>query len=344
MPSRPLYAISYHLDTLLRDARELFFLKGCIVWAQGEQIADAALSYRSATVGPRGPKRLGASETLGIFGGVSDAEQAILSEVTERNIGDLVVWLLSHCTDELARERPAAETPVVLILGPPLPKVVGRIASIRLPRSVHIAWVYTFPPPKWFASFPGWATALRAGHQPARLWMEDELIIEERRILQNVEYRVAWLNQYVDYENVYGTDWVNELLGGRLVTVPWSSGDPGLPELLRFSMLLTLAQRTRLVRPTWTSAAASMPQILAGGFLSLQDGAALAEELERRTEILTEEIAKLPGGLLRASRKRTGLTLEECRILADHWQDLRDSMKSRMGESPAGIAAVDASG
>lgn len=239
------YGLSFHIDMRLVKDVKTHFIKSALV----SQPVDRPLlnSFRYEIPGsiPHGPRRLGASETLGIFGGVEDSAQKDLSEVVERNIGDALTLSVMQF---LARHRQSITDGTLrrlLVLGPPMPKMLGRFASLRMPRSLGVGWFYCFPPPEWLSSFPGWSIVSRAGHHLSRLWMEDELVVEDYRIVDGVEYRVAWMNQYVGYENVYSDNWMESVVD-NLTPTPWVDTSVKLPRVLALAALYSLAERVRI--------------------------------------------------------------------------------------------------
>lgn len=92
-------------------------------------------------------EKLGASETRGLFGGVENQRQKIYSEACERAIGEVLTISLCEILDGQDNEGDVS----VIILGPALPKVVGRFASLRPPSNVNIIWVCPNPFPEWIA-------------------------------------------------------------------------------------------------------------------------------------------------------------------------------------------------
>lgn len=87
----------------------------------------------------------GVSEVFGLLGGVADEYQRACSEQVERALGDILTCVLCSILDELDEpvgsppRRP--REPLLALLGPPLPKVVGRFLSVRAPADVGIVWV-----------------------------------------------------------------------------------------------------------------------------------------------------------------------------------------------------------
>src|ERR1043165_2782252 len=76
----------------------------------------------------------GASETLGLLGGIRSESQAIISESIERNIADLMTMCLADLLHMLEPTTLIARSDTKYLLiaqGPALPKAVGRFASLR---------------------------------------------------------------------------------------------------------------------------------------------------------------------------------------------------------------------
>lgn len=98
-------------------------------------------------------ERFGASEVRGLFGGVPSVRLARLSEEAERVIGDAVTYGLFEALDrERKKQQNAPQTVQFVILGAALPKVVGRLASLRLdPKLVAVAWISPVPMPRWIS-------------------------------------------------------------------------------------------------------------------------------------------------------------------------------------------------
>lgn len=95
------------------------------------------------------PDRMDASSVFGIFGGVENEEQRRVSEAFERNLGDMIVKIIAEIADKSEKDERR-----ILCLGPAFPKAIGRVASLRLPDSVQVAWVTPNPLPDWFEMFP----------------------------------------------------------------------------------------------------------------------------------------------------------------------------------------------
>jgi len=120
-----------------------------------------------------------ASGVAGIRGGVADARAFAVSEALERSIGDAITLLFCEVLDQL--QESSAE---IYILGPALPKVVGRLAALRPPRSVQLFWltpqVDSNQPVSLFAlsatvvpKYP-----LKQGNEPLQeSWQDEPLVI-----------------------------------------------------------------------------------------------------------------------------------------------------------------------
>jgi hypothetical protein len=103
-------------------------------------------------------ERFGASQVRGLFGGVRSARLARLSEEAERVIGDVITYGLCEVLDFLKKleegdgEQVKVDNVQFVILGAALPKVVGRLASLRLdPVRIRVAWFCPVPIPKWIS-------------------------------------------------------------------------------------------------------------------------------------------------------------------------------------------------
>lgn len=277
------YGLAYHIDAKLLDGERVHVLKAALVGALEEDRILASFQYRVPELGPHGPRRLGASETLGIFGGVADPTQEAISETVERNIGDILTFALVQLLERVRLKGSGIGPRRLLVLGPPIPKVVGRLASLRVPRQFKIGWFHCFPAPKWLSSFPGWSVVSRAGHHSSRLWMEDELVVEDFVVLGDTEFRIAWLNQYVCYEAVYDNHWV-EAATKDLFVAPWVDSSSKVPPVLALASLYALVERARTFGITIENM--SISDYLAAA--SVSDEATAREEFERRSQRLAE--------------------------------------------------------
>lgn len=105
------------------------------------------------------PVHYGTSEVRGLFGGVRNEQLAAYSESAERAIGTAVTVGLCELLDHdwhktfagFRGQPPEGPGPAqrVLILGPALPKIVGRVASLRPPAGRNISWLTPRSPPSW---------------------------------------------------------------------------------------------------------------------------------------------------------------------------------------------------
>jgi hypothetical protein len=316
------YGLSFHIDMkLVRDVKT-HFIKTALTARSIEMPILNSFRYEVPESLPHGPKRLGASETLGIFGGVDDLAQRTLSEVIERNIGDALTLALMQF---ILRNRKILEDGIarrLLVLGPPIPKVIGRFASLRLPKSLGIGWFYCFPPPEWLASFPGWSVVSRAGHHLSRLWMEDELVIEDFEIIEGVEYRIAWMNQYIDYENVYTEDWVKSIVSDLMPT-PWVDTSVQLPPVLSLASLYALAERARVIGGYRDSPL----DILAAASLDGEPEEDLSSRLEERRKQLQNIVGSKNDKMLfqQANRGDAPLTVDDLKDLVELWNDIKSN-------------------
>jgi len=102
----------------------------------------------------------GASQTVGLMGGVANERAAVVSEHCERAVGDVLTRATALALGDVLKRIGRNRKALVLFLGPAFPKLVGRLASLRLPRDLVVAWV-THP------TIEGWCSP--AGHCPLRL-------------------------------------------------------------------------------------------------------------------------------------------------------------------------------
>jgi hypothetical protein len=120
-------------------------------------------------------ERFGASETRGLFGGIGNTRQKALSEACERAIGEVLTLAVCEIMD-----GGGASEKIVTILGPALPKSVGRLASLRLPQNVRVAWICPGRFPTWITEtanealiMPKYPTIVPFGEG----WEDEPLII-----------------------------------------------------------------------------------------------------------------------------------------------------------------------
>ena len=119
-------------------------------------------------------RRFGASEVIGLFGGVKNERHFQYSEAAERAIGDVLTTTLCEFADG---NRLASDTDII-IFGPAFPKVVGRLASLRLPTEIVVHWVCPNPFPKWIAEGTSEASMLpRYSSAPAEAWEDEPLVV-----------------------------------------------------------------------------------------------------------------------------------------------------------------------
>jgi hypothetical protein len=119
-------------------------------------------------------QRYGASQIQGLLGGVEDAWQMARSEAVERAVGDVLTMVVCEILDN--REDDAAWS--VYILGPALHKVIGRLASLRPPELVRIAWICPLPFPQWIVQGANEPVLLPSERmQTESLWEEEPLVI-----------------------------------------------------------------------------------------------------------------------------------------------------------------------
>jgi hypothetical protein len=135
---------------------------------------------------------LGTSEILGLYGGIADEMQQHVSEWAERCVSDVVTAMVA----ETANQQVPGERHLVLIFGPPLPKLIGRLASLRLPGSIQVCCLTLSPIPECLGE--GLADALALSS--SRLWTvlegvgswEAESLISSARL--PVEMGAAWIH------------------------------------------------------------------------------------------------------------------------------------------------------
>lgn len=324
------FGLSFHIDMKLIGDVKTHFIKAALVGGNEGKPILSSFRYEVPESVPHGPRRLGASETLGIFGGVEDSAQSILSEVVERNIGDVLTLALMQLLLSLKRTLMDGKQRKLLVLGPPIPKVIGRFASLRVPSSLGIGWFYCFPPPEWLASFPGWSIVSRAGHHLSRLWMEDELVVEDYRIVDGVEYRIAWMNQYIDFHNVYSDQWIDNAVD-KLSPSPWVDAGVRLPPLLALAALYALAERARVRE----SRRDSPLEILAAASLDEEPGEELSLRLAERLAQLQTIVGKRPDKekFLKARRGDEPLTVDDLPDLIELWSEVKLTKSSPLSAS-----------
>lgn len=78
---------------------------------------------------------MGASETIGLIGGVRNSQLAAYSEAVERAVGDVLTMTIC---DILSSASPDTR---ILLLGPAFPKLIGRICSLHPPSFVQFGWI-----------------------------------------------------------------------------------------------------------------------------------------------------------------------------------------------------------
>lgn len=152
----------------------------------------------------------GASETRGLLGGVRSERLEALSEQCERAIGDALTYAVAEMTDGLGVDNPVK----IVILGPALPKVVGRLSSLRLHEKITIAWICPSPFPTWIAPrvdeillVPRRHSSIRAeglktmGYQS---WEEEPLIAGFRWVKDGRDYVVQYLCSHLYGDPIEG--------------------------------------------------------------------------------------------------------------------------------------------
>ena len=161
-------------------------------------------------------RRFGASETFGLFGGVTDELHLRHSEAAERAIGDVLTATICEFMDSNQHD----EKSVVLILGPALPKFVGRIASLRLPETVTVGFICPVPFPKWIAEGASEMSMLpHYVRSPSELWEDEPLIrgwehLVPRKKLQLIVQQI-WLGSTTDEVTLPGYAWGSNTLEGK---------------------------------------------------------------------------------------------------------------------------------
>jgi hypothetical protein len=316
------YGLAFHVDMKLVDDVKTHFVKTALVGAELAKPIFASFKYEIPEAVARAPRRLGASETVGIFGGVDDPAQKMLSEVIERNIGDALTLSIMQFLLDRGRALVEGSNRRLLVLGPPIPKVIGRFASLRIPRALKVGWFYCFPPPEWLSSFPGWSIVARSGHHSSRLWMEDDLVIEDYWIDNAVEYRVAWMNQYIDYANVHSEKWL-AIISSDLRPTPWVDSSVSLPPVLSLAALYALAERAR----SYGVYRDSPVEVLAAASLEWAIGEDAQVRFQERAQ-LVQRIAGTKSNIPKFQEARRGedpLKLEDLVDLVRLWNEIKSS-------------------
>lgn len=187
------------------------------------------------------PCRRGASETLGLFGGVENEAQGIISEAVERNLSDLITMCCTTIVERLhsfqtSLHDRAALRKHVLIQGPVLPKTAGRLASFRFPREIRFGWLSPDTPFEWLDSY--YFLQLFRGPAPVGLetlpWEEEKLLLEEPIRDQERVFLLEYLDVFrarkVPQEFVDATS--------NVATRKWFTSDTPLPLSFQLASLL----------------------------------------------------------------------------------------------------------
>lgn len=141
-----------HIDEDGVDANKTVGLSFAYCWRDGESGKGFLRRPRTWRIQlPSGRDfsiaKFGSSETRGVLGGVENDRKRIVSESVERAIGDAITIGVIEVIDEFSRNWKESW---IVINGPALPKVVGRLASLRPPSNVGIGWMCQQPVSNWF--------------------------------------------------------------------------------------------------------------------------------------------------------------------------------------------------
>lgn len=126
-----------------------------------------------------------ASSVYGILGGIGDEAQALVSEAVERNIADLITHAVCVWSDTPSKVKGATEEGPIWILGPAFPKLIGRIASLRLPSSPGIYWFTPNPLPDWYAEYSS-TYRMRPGSAESRSATSEAPFLDEDSLLHTL--------------------------------------------------------------------------------------------------------------------------------------------------------------
>ena len=124
----------------------------------------------------------GASNTHGMFGGVEHESQRAYSAECERSIGDLLTCLICETL-----ENGSTRNQSYFVFGPSFPKIVGRLASLRLSKEVEVDWICPQPLPRWVAEGVDDASLLRRYRhgRSTESWEEEALIAASEFVLKD---------------------------------------------------------------------------------------------------------------------------------------------------------------
>jgi hypothetical protein len=207
-------------------------------------------------------ERFGASQVRGLFGGVRSARLARLSEEAERVIGDAITYGLCEVLDFLKKleEGDGVQVKVdnvqVVILGAALPKVVGRLASLRLdPVRIRVAWFCPVPIPKWiseradeFLLIP--PEHLREESEAGENWKEERLVrgwcTKRGEKLPLVQQLALWERSELNWE---GLVWAEAQFAKSMLPREVIAAAGQVENRCRGSYLLPAQKGDKLVEP-----------------------------------------------------------------------------------------------
>ena len=164
------------------------------------------------------PRSYGYSEAAGVFvGGVSDPVLAAQSEAIERSVGDA----LTISMVQLAEDLPD----LIFVKGPCFPKVLGRFLSLRLPKSLTVAWLTALSSDNVLPSYVSTLSSVRKV-----LWDHDDLL----NGFTFPEENPKWLIEFVDVgDRLFKIDIIKSFL---------STVTRHLPRVMRFCEGIYLPQ------------------------------------------------------------------------------------------------------
>lgn len=150
-------------------------------------------------------QKLGASETRGLFGGAEDPRRSRLSDACERAIGEVLITSFCEVVGQFDEQQS-----LVVILGPALPKAVGRLASLRPDPKIRVIWLCPLPLPTWIAEGADTETVipryLEPQTAPGEDWEDESLVQgievsngENRYVVQRLAIWDAGHNDVVNY-------------------------------------------------------------------------------------------------------------------------------------------------
>jgi len=221
-----------------------------------------------------------ASSTYGLLGGVEDKDQARVSEAVERNAADIVTQHICSCFDTSGEKELR-----VWILGPPFAKLVGRLASLRLPRESEILWITPNPLPKWFSLYPSvYRMRPGAGFDVGAMGGLDEA---DQALLRTVPFNDGSRCR-IHRLSMYGAGPVS-LANGVLRPAVWAGPENQLPDPLRLSALV-LSQGD-YDRPLWEFAKSNEAgvEFIRERYFREADARVTRRAARGRKELLTRE-------------------------------------------------------